>query len=109
MFEKLIQKWVSEGIISKEQADVMLSDIKNEKKDVSSGKWITSISVIGAILLGLGAIMLVASNWQTMPDIVKVLILAGSTFTAYISGYVLKYEKKLCPKSALLCSFWEAS
>lgn len=104
MFEKLIQKWLSEGTISKEQADVMLVDIKNEKKSVSSGKWITSISVIGAILLGLGAITLVASNWQTMSNIVKVLILVGSTFTAYISGYVLKYEKKTLPKvgSALL-------
>ena len=104
MYEKLIQKWLSEGTINKEQANVMLADIKNEKKSISSGKLITSISVIGAVLLGLGAITLMASNWQTMSSIVKVLILVGSTFTAYISGYILKYEKKTLPKvgSALL-------
>lgn len=104
MYEKLVRKWLSEGLIGKEQAGKMLVDIKDEKRSVSSGKWITAISVIGAILLGLGAINLVASNWQTMPKIIKTLIMLGATFTAYISGYTLKYEKKTLPRvgSALI-------
>lgn len=104
MDEKLIQKWLREGTINTAQAEVMRADIKNEKKSRSSGKLVTAVSVIGAVLLGLGVIMLVASNWQTMPDIFKILILIGATFTAYISGYILKYEKKTLLKagSALL-------
>ena len=98
MYEKLIEKWLGEGTINKEQAQVMLADIKDAKKSISSGKLITAISVFGSVLLGLGAIMLVASNWQTMPDILKVMILVGSTFSAYYAGYVLKYEKGTLPK-----------
>jgi len=98
MFDKLVQKWLGEGTINDQQAEVILKDLKNEKKSASSAKMVTTISVVGAVLLGLGAIMLVASNWQTMPNMMKVLLMVGSTFLAYFCGYNLKYNKATLPK-----------
>ncbi|MFC1648118.1 DUF2157 domain-containing protein [Nanoarchaeota archaeon] len=92
-----INQWLKEGTITKTQADKMLADTTQYKKEQSSNKLIVAISTIGAILLGIGAILFIASNWQDMPNIVKVLILVGSTFGAYYIGYSFKYQKKNLP------------
>lgn len=91
---KQIQKWVKDGTITKAQAKKMMADTKEQ----SSNNLIVVLSTIGAILLGIGAILFIASNWRVMPDIVKTLIMAGSTFLAYYIGYVLKYQKNNLPK-----------
>jgi len=96
--EKQIQDWLKSGTISPEQAQKMLVDVNQESKEKRSNKFIVAISTIGAILLGIGAILFIASNWREISDLVKVLILSGSTFGAYCLGYLFKYDKKNLPK-----------
>jgi len=96
--EKQIQEWLESGTITQEQAQKMLADVDQKSKEEMSNKFIVAISTIGAILLGIGAILFVASNWREIPDLMKVLILLGSTFGAYYLGYLLKYDKKNLPK-----------
>lgn len=96
--EKQIRKWLKDGTITQKQAKKMLVDTTHYKKEQSSNKLIVAISTIGAILLGIGAILFIASNWQEIPNIVKVLILVGSTFGAYYLGYLFKYQKQNLPK-----------
>src|SRR5262245_30832711 len=96
--DKQIKKWVQEGAISLQQAEKMLADVKEERKEQSSNKFIVAVSTIGAVLLGIGAILFVASNWLVMSDLEKVLILLASTFGAYYIGYLFKYEKQNLPK-----------
>jgi uncharacterized membrane protein len=93
-----IEQWLKEGTITKEQAQKMLADTSQYKKEQSSNKLIIALSTIGAILLGIGVILFIASNWQQMPNIVKVLILLGSTAGSYYGGYVLKYQRKTLVK-----------
>ncbi len=95
---KQIEGWLSEGTITREQADKMLQDATENQKTESSNKFIIAISTIGAILLGVGAILFIASNWETIPDLVKTIILVGSTFGSYYAGYNFKYQKKNLPK-----------
>ncbi|MFZ2193597.1 MAG: DUF2157 domain-containing protein [Candidatus Moraniibacteriota bacterium] len=96
--EKQIQEWLDSGTISQEQAQIMLSDVSQKGKEERSNKFIIAISTIGAALLGIGAILFVASNWDEIPDLMKVLILVGSTFGAYYLGYLFKYDKQNLPK-----------
>lgn len=89
-----IEQWLKEGTITQEQAQKMLADTSQYKKEQASNKLIIAFSTIGAILLGIGVILFVASNWQQMSNIVKVLILLASTAVSYYSGYVLRYQKQ---------------
>jgi uncharacterized membrane protein len=76
----------------------MLRDTSQYKKEQSSNKLIIALSTIGAILLGAGVILFIASNWQQIPNIVKVLALLGSTAGSYYGGYVLKYRRQTLVK-----------
>src|SRR3989338_10356176 len=96
--EKQIKQWLKEGTITQAQAKKMLADSSSYKKEQSSNKLIVAVSTIGAILLGIGAILFIASNWRTIPNIAKTLILVGSTFGAYYLGYLFKYQKQNVPK-----------
>lgn len=93
-----IDRWLREGVITQEQATKMLADSTEYRKEQSSNKLIIVISTVGSILLGIGAILFVASNWAVLPDIVKILILVGSTFGTYWAGYYLKYQRQNLPK-----------
>lgn len=88
MDEKLIQKWLDEGTISKKQADKMLSDIRSK-----GNRFIAIISIIGAVLIFVGFAWLIARNWHQIPDVLKVLILLTATLGAFASG-VISREKK---------------
>ena len=96
--DKQIKKWLKDGTITPTQAKKMLADSSKRKKEQSSNKLIIAISTIGAVLLGIGVILFIASNWRAIPNIIKVLILVASTFGAYYTGYLFKYQKRNLPK-----------
>jgi len=96
--DKLISDWVSREVITQAQADTMQADLKAGKKANTSNKLIIALSTIGAVLLGIGAIMFIASNWQEIPRIGKQAIMIGSTFAALLTGFYLQYFKKNLPK-----------
>ncbi len=96
--QQQITKWVSEGTITQAQADKMLLDVAQQKKERTSGKLVVTISTIGAVLLGIGAILFVSSNWDQMSSLLKSVILLASTFLAYGIGFHFQYGKKNYPK-----------
>jgi len=92
--DDLIRKWLDEGTINDAQKEKMLSDLAEYKRERRSKKQIVAFSTIGAILIGLGAILFMASNWEKIGDTVRVLMLVGSTVGIHYVGYRLKYEKQ---------------
>jgi uncharacterized membrane protein len=96
--EKLIQKWLRQKVINKTQANRMLADITTYKSEQKSNKLIVTVSTVGSILLGIGAILFIASNWEALSNIVKVIILLLSTFGAYYVGYYFKFQKQNLPR-----------
>ncbi len=106
--EKQIQKWLESGTITQEQAQTMLADVNQKSKEERSNKFIVAISTIGAMLLGIGAILFVASNWREISNLMKVVMLLGSTFGAYYAGYLCKYDKKNLPKVGVSLFFLSA-
>lgn len=93
-----IKQWLAEGLITEQQAQKMLADVVAHRKERSSDKLIVVVSTIGAILLGVGAVLFVASNWQVLTNLAKVFIMAGSTFGVAYVGYVFAYERQNLPK-----------
>lgn len=89
-----IEQWLREGTITAEQAQKMLADVSRQREERSSSKLIIALSTIGAILLGIGVILFVASNWERIPKTVVILILYGSTTASFYLGYRLRYEKQ---------------
>lgn len=60
------------------------------KKGASFG---TIVGVIGAILIGLGVVWLLAQNWHQIPSALKIIILFAVTAAAYTAGTALKVRK----------------
>jgi uncharacterized membrane protein len=93
--------WVDEEIISSEQQEKILSKYKNfeeAQEKAGSSKLITVISVMGSVLVGIGVILFIASNWGFIPRFLKLSIIFLSLFSSYALGYYLRYEKKNYPR-----------
>lgn len=99
--KKEVEIWKRENIINSSQSQAILSKyglakkpekVKVQKEEEKHTKLITVISIIGAILIGLGVIVFVASNWQEIPSFFKLIILFGTTFATYFAGWKLQHN-----------------
>ncbi|UGV39849.1 DUF2157 domain-containing protein [Methanococcoides orientis] len=101
-----VEDWSREGIVDDHQAKLILSkyglseapseiEQMDQRKDTS--KLVTVISILGAFLIGIGAILFVASNWQKIPTIVKMVLLLGTTYGTYFIGWELKFNRRTHP------------
>jgi uncharacterized membrane protein len=88
--------WQREGLITAEQEGAILARIgAGEPRLVGAlrlGWLITAVSLIGAIILGAGVVLLFATNWNAMPDWFRTFVVFAGMAIAYGSGYVLTYR-----------------
>jgi len=100
--QKEVNKWKEEGIIDEGQASRIIGrylPYREEKKTIKGWSKIVRIfSIFGAVLIGIGVILLIASNWGKTPPWVNTLILILFTIGIYFAGWWLKFEKKTHPK-----------
>ncbi len=109
MFDQdLIRKWLDEGTINQSQAEKMRADLEEYKTENRSKKQIIAFSTIGAILIGIGAILFVASNWEKIGDTIRILLLAGSTVSIHYVGYHLRFENQKYPRLGFALLFLSA-
>lgn len=106
-FEKEVEDWKNHGIIDEDQAQKILSryesaetppELKKAAKEDRSSRLITVVSVLGALLIGTGMILFVASNWNKIPDFLKLILLFGTTFSTYFAGWKLRFDTGSYPK-----------
>jgi uncharacterized membrane protein len=69
--EKKLNLWKNNNLITTEQFDSIL---EYENKNSNSKLGIYTIITLGCVVLGLGIIALVASNWEVISDFVKLVI-----------------------------------
>ncbi len=86
-----IDIWVENEIIDLSQAGAIKSLYPDEAAGYSWGRII--LSVIGAIIFGLGVILIFAYNWDKMPKEAKLGLVFISLFSAHGAGLIF-YEKK---------------
>jgi len=73
--------FVERDIVSREQADMMIESIETR-----SIRFISVVTIIGALLTGLGIMLYIASNWDHISEFAKVGILLVSMGGFYIAG-----------------------
>jgi uncharacterized membrane protein len=91
--------WEREGLISHDQERAILARIgAGEPRLIGAlrmGWLVTAVSIIGALILGAGVVMLFATNWQEMPDWFRTAVILAGMLAAYGLGYVLTYRYDL--------------
>jgi uncharacterized membrane protein len=99
--EQEVELWLKEGLIVADQKDQILARyrvLREADEKAGPGKLITTLSILGSILIGVGAILFIASNWSLIPKWGKLLIIFSSMLTSYALGFHFRYEKVSYPK-----------
>lgn len=110
----LYGKWEKQGVIDEYQARKILSmyglaEAPSEPgpefaepeamiKEEGASRLITIVPMIGAILVGIGVILFVASNLSKIPHFLKMVLLFATTFVTYFIGWKFKFETQSHPR-----------
>ena len=88
IINKKLDQWQQAGLLSPAQHDAILAF--EAKQPNRSSWWLYSLMILGAVIIGLGIISLIAANWADIPDVLKLsvdflllLALAGSIYWQY--------------------------
>ncbi len=90
-----IKAWRSEGIISDEVAEALLARYESteaERRSFSLNRLTGILAVMGAVLVGLGVVGLVAVNWNEISDFAKLAMMVACTSASYVIGWLLAYR-----------------
>ena len=85
---KKLDEWAAEGLITAEQAEAIRA---REPAPKSSPPWgILIFAGFGAVVLGLGVILLFAYNWDQMHKFAKLAVVFGALVAAHGTGIILR-------------------
>ena len=91
-----VPKWRNEGIIDERQeARILARYGAGDARTVEAlrlGWLVTVVSIIGALVLGGGVVLLFAANWEEMPDWFRTASVIAGMLIAYGAGYALIYR-----------------
>lgn len=83
-----IERWVAEGLVSPVQAETIRKRYPEEAAGVA---WSTVLfPALGAVTIGLGVVLLVAYNWDAIPRLGKIAVLALGVAAAHGAGLALR-------------------
>jgi len=95
-----LPKWVEAGLVEPEKAPLILDHVAAGSSRHSLA---TMFGILGAILLGIGAITFFAAHWQGMPKLLKLIVLFGAMWAAFIAaGWAKSGERGWLCESMLL-------
>jgi uncharacterized membrane protein len=83
-----IDLWVGEGIIEPQQGEAIKKRYPAPAEGPAWGRII--FFSIGAVLCGLGVILLFAYNWQRMQKFVKLAVIFAAIIGAHGAGFMLR-------------------
>ncbi len=86
--------WLEKGVINEEQKRIMLHDVEVKEKKSNNSRIITAVSVMGSVILGIGFILFIASNWEYLGKNVKLLMAISLPVISLSIGYYLIHVKK---------------
>ncbi|RJQ32685.1 MAG: DUF2157 domain-containing protein [Actinobacteria bacterium] len=92
--EKQTQFWVEKGIINQKQAADILSNPFETSPQIP-GNTFKLFAIIGSVLVGLGILIILAANWDSIGRFVKLGLSFFSLIAFYSAGYFLKFRKDM--------------
>ncbi|MBC7503762.1 DUF2157 domain-containing protein [Candidatus Gracilibacteria bacterium] len=90
---------VASNIITPSKRDEILEWSKHTIKTEGTSRFLQIFAAFGAIVTGLGFILLLAANWDTISDMTKTILMIGVTSLSYIVAYWLTYQSTHYPKT----------
>lgn len=90
-------RWVAAGVISPEQAKRPHA-LHPESAGVAASRFLTIISVLGAVLCAVGVALIISANWQDIHRWVKIATMGALLGGTYGAGYWLKFQPADLPK-----------
>ncbi len=90
-----IETWRTEGIISSEVAETLVSrygESEDAGRPFALNRLSAAIVIFGAILIGLGIIAVLAANWDAISDPAKIGLMVAASTTTYVVGWFLAYR-----------------
>jgi uncharacterized membrane protein len=91
-----VERWRRDGVITAEQAQAILAregaGSPSILQALRMGWLVSAIAIVGALVLGGGVILLFATNWEKMPDPLRVALVLGAILAAYAAAYVVMYR-----------------
>jgi len=78
-----LEKLIKDNIIDQKTAKNIETWHQKELKENRGGRFMTIFMTIGAIAIGLGLILLIASNWSNFSNLVKTIFIITITLLFY--------------------------
>ena len=76
--KRALQIWQNKGLLSADEAERLRRELLEETNAASTGRGVVLFSTIGAVLVGLGVILFIGSNWERIGPMLRVtLVLTG--------------------------------
>ncbi|MDP2922172.1 MAG: DUF2157 domain-containing protein [Candidatus Omnitrophota bacterium] len=103
--------WCSRGILSQEQKENIknlylwpqeLSSVPAKKSPL---KLVSVIETIGALLIGIGVISLIAFNWPKIPNFTKLVVIAFAVIFIHLVGFFILTRKPNIQKAGFSLIF----
>jgi uncharacterized membrane protein len=88
-----VEGWQAQGLLTPEQGQAILARYVVISPVYT--RLIVVLATLGALLVGLGVILFMASNWEGIPGIGKLALLLLALVAAYAAGYGLKYQREM--------------
>lgn len=87
IFRSHIQYFIDKKIITEYQGKKMLCCLETK-----SIEFIVVVTIIGAIMIGLGILLFIASNWDYISKVNKIILMFLLMTSFYISGIKIQYK-----------------
>lgn len=86
-----IDRWVAEGVITADQGARIRARYQPAAGSGESFSWgLVVFFALGAVIVGLGVILLLAYNWSGIPKLGKLALIFGGVVAAHVSGIRLR-------------------
>jgi uncharacterized membrane protein len=97
-----LELWQRQGLVSQGQARRILAYYGLAPQTVEEaggrGRLASIVAILGAVLVGIGVILFVGSNWQHLDRYQRVGLLLAAMLAAYAAGFRLKYRPGNYPR-----------
>lgn len=97
-----IAQWQAEGLVHPRQAQVLLARYGlasgETPRTLYRSRIVHVLAVLGVVLTGIGVILLIGANWQSLPKWIRLALLICATAASYHAGYRMAYHSRIYPK-----------
>ena len=100
--KKQLARWTAEGILNQNQKEAIRNlyvlpeqETVRPSGDKPAVKLVVILEAIGAFLIGIGVISLIAFNWPELPNYLKLFIIIAGIVLSHLTGFfLLAYRPK---------------